>query len=336
MQLLKRAETTVRMRPNRLRSLLLVLQAVTTGLIVYSVGSSQWVAEAKRAQRGTDLSCPESVSDVQWSHLMTNYKCKPWCYRDFTRHTQKTHLHTVRVILTASTRFSDVYVALRSLSPYEHITVVATTSEPIPEFFAKCFPHVEFLKSPWSNHLSAAWNHAIHLHKENYDYFLICNDDVLFPNDWMKRLDVAIDRYADAAWIGTTQSIQFSGFLLPVSTWLSVGKFDEVYTAYFEDDDYWVRLEECYGNASKFRVTLYPMMQPVVYHRRVGWSKAANWTKIMRDNMRVSKLRFFNNWTPVDDSTVACKLVKCLKTRKNILVTRAPTYARVVKGPGCV
>jgi hypothetical protein len=234
-----------------------------------------------------------------------------------------------RVVFTVFKRYGDLHVALLSLRSYPKISVVVMDSCPVPKMLKVKFPSVEWLRSPVENHLSSGWNLAFTKY-DNEEALLVCNEDVLFPVDWYSRLELSRQKYPDARWLGLTQSVQFSGFLMHTTTFRVVGNFDENFRTYFEDDDYWLRLEECYGQ-SKRVVVVSKSLQAVVIHRRTGWSWDERARRQMMSNFAFSEKIFISKWNEIDAiSAEACKSpLCCLRTRRNVAV-------RSFENPACV
>ena len=293
--------------------------------------------EIRDLQRKLNVSRPTNVSPTYWEFVKSHFDEEISCpgLADHT-HFQGAHSrYTIRtrVVITASIRFTELYVALKSLGSYPFTTVISTSSD-VPEYFKVCFPHVEFLKSPVESHLAAAWNFAIERHQGHTTHFLMCNDDVLFPKDWIEQLQRTLATRRRAVWYGVSQSIQFSAFILPTETWSDVGHFNEQYMAYYEDDDYWIRIDECYGERGLRQVNV-PDLPPVVLHRRVGWRAVPGASNRMGTNMKESEKLFFSNWEKVDSEAPCSWESGQHKTRKGVCVRRSPSYPRDHVGKGC-
>lgn len=236
-----------------------------------------------------------------------------------------------QVVITVLRRWGDLYAALFSLRNYSKVAVINLDEhDSIPNDFA-VFPAVKWYNARKSGHLASAWNTAIEAFQEE-DYLLICNEDVIFPSDWLVRLADAMNTHKESLWIGVTQSIQFSGFLLPSKTWSTVGRFDETFTAYYEDDDYLARIQECFGPKPSFTPVLVPHMEPVVIHRRTGWHFNKGLNDNMENNKNVSKAYFNTKWTLVT-SRSQCIENCCVKTRQNKLIFRRSKFAVPAKCP---
>lgn len=244
-------------------------------------------------------------------------------------------MESPRVMITVSSRWGDLHAALLSLGDYPKITVVDVGIHDVPDELVQCFSQVEWLVAPHPFYLSSAWNAAIRKHLADEVSWIICNDDVLFPHDWQRRFEIAQQTFPQAVWMGLTQSIQFSGFWLPTRTWKIVGPFDEAFSTYYEDDDYWLRIEACFGAKSKLRQQIFPQLQPVVIHRRTGWFW--NWGQGLRMllNKRKSRAMFFRKW-PVAQGVQECgKKHCCLTTRANIQVLGLEGHAPNVCKQSC-
>lgn len=225
-----------------------------------------------------------------------------------------------QVVLTVLNRWGDLHVALLSLRSYSKVSVVLVDSQfSVPNDLMKSFPSVEWLQAQ-KPHLASAWNIAFETHPSE-KYLLVCNEDVIFPANWLDRLQLALERHAQAAWIGMTQSIQFSGFLLPSATWRRVGPFDDVFRAYYEDDDYLARIEECFGPDPSHTPVLIPKLKPVVIHRRTGWHFSEDQNARMATIKAESFAYFHEKWQVALKSS-QCQENCCVKTRQNHLVFR--------------
>lgn len=281
-----------------------------------SCSSSQHVDDLRLA------SVPHRLTGEQWSevlqglNLTTETACSP---TNITGFHQDSLAHLPRIILTVTSRWGDLHAALLSLKDYPKITVTVLEHCAIPLKLTLCFPMVEWLYAPLERHLSSAWNVAIDRHSRSENSWIICNDDVLFPPDWQERLKKARAAFPRAVWMGLTQSIQFSGFWMSRETVKTVGRFDEVFTTYFEDDDFWVRLEACYGSKVS-RPVLYPEYRPVVLHRRTGWHWSRMKNMQMAANKRISHALFFQKWRKVVNSSLCWLSHCCLHTRQSIIV----------------
>jgi len=280
------------------------------------------------------LKAPVGVADEEWNQVLSHYYEQGLCTAASLNSLNISYTYTAsqlpRVIVVGSPRLTEVYVALRSLATYPYVTLVSTEQDQIPYFLKQCFPNVDFLNPTLYGHLPAAWNTAIRHSMTVHDFFVICNDDVIFPNDWLERLTKARAHHKHAVWLGLVQSIQFGAFGIPASTIENVGLFDEGYTAYFEDDDYWIRMEECYGILPGRRVVLVPDFAPAVIHRRVGWKNTGVKPK---SKYARSKERFFQNWIEVNNCTSD---LPCFRMRGGQRVRRSHTYPREVRGEACV
>jgi len=231
------------------------------------------------------------------------------------------------ICLTVFGRWGDLNAALFSLRGYPKVTVVVMNESMLPSQLYEDFPDVRWLWAPRPGHLSSGWNLAFHINRDYESSIIVCNEDVFFPPDWLHRYVKAKAAFPNAKWMGLTQSIQFSGFELPVSSWQSVGPFDDTYRTYFEDDDYWQRLEECFGHDSR-TTTIAEHLAPVIIHRRTGWHYNIDLSKKMNENRQFSERYHFDKWTKLSNMTKeeqiqACKPPTCcVKSRNFGLVFR--------------
>ncbi len=87
--------------------------------------------------------------------------------------------------------------------------------------------------------VAASWNQLCNKIYENHKFAFILNDDVYLGKlDW--EIELLLSQYSGDIYIG---SFEWSSFILPKSTYLKVGQFDEnFYPAYFEDNDYLYRM----------------------------------------------------------------------------------------------
>ena len=115
---------------------------------------------------------------------------------------------------------------------------------------------------------------------------------------------------------------------LTSSAWRAIGPFDESFHAYYEDDDYWLRIEECFGD-SRRAVAIDPrfgtgVCDPVVIHLRTGWNFDKRAHDMMKRSMLNSKLRYGLKW-PVSTTGCANATARalCLRSRKGVMVRRA-------------
>ena len=159
------------------------------------------------------------------------------------------------ICLTVFGRWVDLNAALLSLMGYSKVTVVVMNESMLPSQLYKDFPDARWLWAPRPGHLSSGWNIAFQINRDYESSIIVYIEDVFFPPDWLHWYVKAKVAFPNAKWVGLTQSIQYSGFELPVSSWQYVGPFDDTYRTYFEDGDYWQRLEECFGRDSRIVIT---------------------------------------------------------------------------------
>jgi hypothetical protein len=244
----------------------------------------------------------------------------------------------LRVVLTVHQRWDDLWLALISLRMHQKVSVVVMDSSPVPMKFNQSFPNVEYLRSPKLNHLASGWNHACQRYMTTEKALIICNEDVFFRKDWIERVNYLYKQEPELVWAGLTQSLQFAGFLLPLQTWRNVGPFDEGFRTYFEDEDYWVRIEECYGRQIS-RVVSTTIMTPPIIHRRSGWQWSKEVNNQMQQNMRESRAHFYSKWQsglPYSSHDECKQHSCCFETRQHERVWRALFSEVEHKNDGCI
>jgi GT2 family glycosyltransferase len=101
-------------------------------------------------------------------------------------------------------------------------------------------PYMKFWSNGTNNGVAASWNKIIERQaKLGYTHVLILNDDVILHK---KAQELEQWVYENPADLYTGHG--YFSFIIPISTYLSVGKFDEkYYPAYYEDTDYTFRLK---------------------------------------------------------------------------------------------
>ena len=106
--------------------------------------------------------------------------------------------------------------------------------------FANKPPYLHFWSNGTNNGVSASWNKIIERQaKLGYTHVLMLNDDVIIHK---KAQELEQWIYENPADFYTGHG--YFSFIIPISTYLSVGKFDEnFYPAYYEDNDYTYRLQ---------------------------------------------------------------------------------------------
>jgi GT2 family glycosyltransferase len=90
--------------------------------------------------------------------------------------------------------------------------------------------------------VAASWNLFIH---DNNDIRIVCNDDVIFYEDTVKRLVDGFDENNVTYPLGIPSTNSFSCYTLPNKVVKDVGLFDEKISpgyAYYEDNDYHRRM----------------------------------------------------------------------------------------------
>lgn len=89
--------------------------------------------------------------------------------------------------------------------------------------------------------VAKSWNTLLDSIYKEHDYALILNDDIYLGLD-KKYIEALIERYQSQVLL--TNPIDWCVFLMPKSTYIENGKFDEqFYPAYCEDNDYVYRLK---------------------------------------------------------------------------------------------
>lgn len=271
-------------------------------------------------------SVPPEIEDDEWISMLESLGMDPSGPMPNGPHYPdlKPCTHTVcpRVVLTVFLRWGDLHAALLSLRTYSKVSVVIMDKSNVPNKLIQDFPSVEWMRAPIAYHLASGWNLAFEMYSASETHILLCNEDIFMPVDWLDRLDSALERHSGATWIGMTQSIQFSGFLLPVSTWKAVGAFDDNFSTYYEDDDYWLRIEECFGRSPDLRPLLIPDMKPVVIHRRTGWHFSTEQSKQMAANRIASEQYLYSKWQGVLKKEQCNPPACCVRGRNNKVVVR--------------
>ena len=100
---------------------------------------------------------------------------------------------------------------------------------------------IVYLPMPYNLGVARSWNLAMSMYGN--ETLIITNDDVTFLPDTIEKM--LLCRPADFVYATPpTENNEFSLFMLPYQTWLTVGPFDQrFYPAYFEDNDYFLRLK---------------------------------------------------------------------------------------------
>ncbi len=90
--------------------------------------------------------------------------------------------------------------------------------------------------------VAASWNFLCdHIFKRGYQNAIILNDDI-FWGATHTEVEAFLTRYSQKHFI--TTPLDWCNFILPKSTYVRIGRFDEqFFPAYFEDNDYDYRLK---------------------------------------------------------------------------------------------
>lgn len=103
-------------------------------------------------------------------------------------------------------------------------------------------PRIKTHKAAQNYGVARSWNELCKsIFRENYPYAVILNDDIyLGRKEW--EIKDCIFKNIDESFLANTGT--WCSFIMPVTTFNSVGDFDEnFFPAYFEDNDYAYRLK---------------------------------------------------------------------------------------------
>jgi GT2 family glycosyltransferase len=146
-------------------------------------------------------------------------------------------------------------------------------------------PKQRVMKMPFNLGVSASWNLlAKTAYSQGYTHLAILNDDIIFQKEASE-----IEEYIDNNPADFYQGLgTWCCFVLPYTTWVKVGRFDEKFIiAYFEDNDYAYRMK-----LANMVVHANGFFNPEVYR---------NSQTIAKDNslnrqFELNKQRFVNKW----------------------------------------
>jgi hypothetical protein len=245
---------------------------------------------------------PPHLSNEEWTSHLEELEARLHIPGD-RQHYRKAVKEYPRIIFTAHKRWDDLKLALVSLGSYPKVTVVITCAEGMPHDMEQTFTGVEWMKSNPPNRLSIAWNLAVRHHIGTELSFIICNEDVFFPTQWVRSMFQAIEYHPSASAIGLVQYYAFGGVWIPAKTFLDIGPFDDNYVMYFEDHDFIIRLNECYQG--KRPVVLNEGRNgswAIIHHRRPQSRNDAD-RKQLGENHALSDKIFHKKWDIMEISS---------------------------------
>lgn len=134
--------------------------------------------------------------------------------------------------------------------------------------------------------VSASWNMLMdYASMADYTHVLMLNDDIyLGLNE--EQILLFIERNLDADFFCCLQN--WCSFILPVKTFHQIGLFDEnIYPAYFEDNDYHYRMY-----LAKIKMEFTAFLNPVVYRNSMTIAKDPS----INSNFMKNREYYINKW----------------------------------------
>ena len=144
--------------------------------------------------------------------------------------------------------------------------------------------NMEVIESDQNLGVAKSWNTLCDLIFRENDYALILNDDIYFGRkDW--EIQSLLQNYKNDFYV-TTQD--WCAFILPKKTYNTIGKFDEeIFPAYFEDNDYHYRMKLMGLSYMKI-----PFLNPFLYQA----SKTIEKEPKLRDFIQKNREYYINKW----------------------------------------
>ena len=168
---------------------------------------------------------------------------------------------------------------------------------------------VKFLSSRSNIGVAGAWNRL--LIESNTRWVILSSDDLEYPSGWEEKLLDLLNTPDPPRHISLSWPMTFSSFCVDKQLICEMGWFDQNFLcAYFEDEDWYLRLRELrglHGNRDETYEHVIPALKTVVRrpHAKGNWDAVANY------------VYFRLKWKPCGDETEA------LHTRVNKPVCRA-------------
>lgn len=140
--------------------------------------------------------------------------------------------------------------------------------------------------------VSKAWNILLGKVFENHTHALVLNDDIYFGKTEF-HINNLINNNAFKSDLTLCESdFDWSAFILPRTTFNTVGAFDENLVIYFSDNDYYRRVSmPNFG----LRVTKVPFLNPTIFRRSMSLLKS-NGSNELKDIIELDKAYYIKKW----------------------------------------
>lgn len=151
---------------------------------------------------------------------------------------------------------------------------------------------ITYIHTPGKNlGVAASWNYMMQKVFKSYgcDHILMLNDDIVFGRTFEELMDL-IDKYGH--FYITVGAYYWSQFIMSKECYNVIGKFDEAFfPAYFEDNDYYYRIQLSGDVEKKFNNMLGDFV-PTVRRNSMTLKK----DKEVNKNFNVNKKHFHDKW----------------------------------------